>query len=247
MHVETARDLAYSVRGHGRPELTPRPWQIQAAAETLWWLVPSAEWPAYRHGKLVFSSAQSGPRKWLPEFGATIVDVNKIFAGVNIEKGYGAVATEVDPTLRRKPDQLIDSGWLWHRLVGGPGPTQFAQMLNVVSGAATVHLYVVASYVYDRGSDAPRERDALVFDCNPAGITSILANSFPVGVLHGCETSKDFSSLAQRLRHVDAYHWIDLYAGTYVSKGDVDILQLVKGVLSHFDPWVVAGSGPERP
>jgi len=45
-------------------------------------------------------------------------------------------------------------------------------------------------------------------------------------------------------RHVDAYHWVDLYAGTYVAKGDVDLGPLFKDVLSPFDPFVVVGPRP---
>src|SRR5262245_20904293 len=129
MKIETARDLAYAVRAQLRPELTPRPWQQQAPDDTLWWLVPSGDWPAYRHGKFVFSLSKDGPRKALIGINDGAIETSKLFAGVNVEKGFGRVAVEVDPSLRRKTDQILDSGWLWHRLTEGPGPAQFAQNL----------------------------------------------------------------------------------------------------------------------
>src|SRR5262245_45918423 len=124
--IETARDLAYAVRAQLRPELTPRPWQQQAPDDTLWWLVPSGDWPAYRHGEFVCSLSKDAPKKALIGLNGPVIETNKLFAGVNLEKGYGRVAVEVEPALRRKTDQISDPGWLWHRLVEGPGPGQFA-------------------------------------------------------------------------------------------------------------------------
>lgn len=244
MHIETAQDLARAIRGHRKPDLTPRPWQIQRPAETLWWLVPSADWPAYRHGKFVFASAKDSPRRSILGVDDGMIHVDKLFAGVNIEKGFGPVATEVDPRLRRKPDQLIDRGWVWYRLVGETGPTRFARELRDVSSRTTVHLYVVATYVHDRDSESEPERDVIVFASSGTGIRPVLTNRLPIGVLQQCTAAADFPSLAEQLRRVDAYHWVDLYAGTYVAPGDVDVARLFKDVLSHFEPWVVAGPRP---
>jgi hypothetical protein len=76
MKIETARDLAYAVKAQHRPELTPRPWQHQAPDDTLWWLVPSSDWPAYRHGKFVFSLAKDGPRKALIGFNDDVIEAS---------------------------------------------------------------------------------------------------------------------------------------------------------------------------
>ena len=238
MRIETARELAYAVKAQHRLELTPRPWQHQAPDDTLWWLVPSSDWPAYRHGKFVFSLAKDGPRKALIGFNDDVIEASKLFAGVNVEKGYGRVATEVDPVLRRKTDQVLDPGWLWYRLTEGPGPRQFAQILGAVSAKATLHLYVVSSYVHDRESEVQRERDAIVFSCSASGITTLLSNGFPVGVLRGCTGATDFVQLARGLREVDDYHWVDIYAGTYVPRGEPDISGLYRDVLSSFSSWV---------
>jgi len=51
----SVRSLAHSLvdalqdRTH---RLTPRPYNQHKPGDSLWWLVPSTEWPAYRHGKL---------------------------------------------------------------------------------------------------------------------------------------------------------------------------------------------------
>ena len=240
MIVNTPRELAYAINSQFRLGLSPRPWQIQAPADTLWWLVPSTEWPAYRHGKFVFSSAKDSPRRALVGLDDSLIEADKIFAGVNIEKGYGRVAIHVDPTLRRRPAQIIDPEWLWFTLVQGDGPTRFGKLLVSVSATQTVYLYVVSSYAHDRESDVQPERDAVMFSCRRDGIKAVLDNRFPVGVLRGIDKATDFVALASLLRSVDDYHWIDVYVGTHVARGDVDLPGLYQRVLSPFDEWVVA-------
>lgn len=245
MIVDSPQDLAYGIKNQLQLGLTPRPWQLYNPADTLWWLVPSTDWPAYRHGKFVFSLAKDTPRKPLIGLNDSRIEFDRIFAGLNVEKGYGHMATEVDPMLRRKSAQIIDNRWLWFTLVEGDGPTRFGELLAAVSASDRVDLYVVSSYVHDREdvrdreSDIQREHDAIMFSCHSAGISATLHNHFPVGVLRGIDNAMDFVELADRLRTIDDYHWVDIYVGTYVAKGDVDIKDLYKRVLSHFNDWVV--------
>jgi hypothetical protein len=236
--INTARNLAHAIRTQNRPDLILRPWQFQAPDDTLWWLVPSSQWPAYRHGKFVFSFAKDSPRKALLGISDSTLQLERLFAGLDVEKGYGQVAAEVDPILKRKTDQILDRGWLWHQLIKDPGAREFAKILSTVSTKATLHLYVVSSYVHDRESDVHRDRDAIVFGCSATGISALLSN-LPIGALRGCRGATDFMQLAQSLAQVDEYHWVDIYAGTYVSKGEEDISGLYRDVLSHFSEWVV--------
>jgi hypothetical protein len=39
------------------PGLVARPWNIYEPETSLWWLVPSSDWPAYKYGKLFFDWA----------------------------------------------------------------------------------------------------------------------------------------------------------------------------------------------
>lgn len=34
------------------------------------------------------------------------------------------------------------------------------------------------------------------------------------------------------------YHWVDLYVGTHVTKGDLDLRDLHGRVLSYFEAWL---------
>lgn len=246
MMVDSARDLAYGVNDELQLDLTPRPWQLYEPADTLWWLVPSTEWPAYRHGKFVFSLAKNSPRKALLGVNNSLIHLDAIFAGVNVEKGYGQVASEVNPALKRKPAQIIDKDWLWFSLVDNDGPSRFSKLLASLSTLEAVSLYVVSSYAHDRESDVQPEHDAVMFSCHPTGITAVLHNRFPVGVLRGIEKATDFAAVAERLRAIDDYHWVDLYAGTHVPRGEVDVKRLYRRLLSHFDEWVIEAPAKGR-
>jgi hypothetical protein len=239
MIVDSPRDIAYEINNQLRLGMTPRPWQMYEPAETLWWLVPSTDWPAYRHGKFIFSLAKDSPRKALVGLNDSLIEANKIFAGLNVEKGYGHVATEVDTTLKRKTAQIIDSDWLWFTLVEGNGPARFSKLLAAVSAVETLHLYVVSSYVHDRESAVQPERDAVMFSCHSAGISAVLHNHFPIGVLPGIRKATNFATLADHLKTIDDFHWVDIYVGTYLAKGNIDIKEFYQRVLLNFNEWVV--------
>jgi hypothetical protein len=235
--INSAQELAYAANARLKLGLTARPWNLYAAADTFWWLVPSTEWPAYRYGKLAFSLAKDVPRKDLLGIDDSLLAMDTVFAGFNVEKGYGSVATIVNPALRRKPAQILDPKWLWYELTVGPGSVRFSSTLASTASNAEIYVYVVSSYVHDRDSEAHNDHDALMFRCSPVGLQPML-HKLPVGVLRGAETAASFASLAERLRQIDDYHWVDLYAGTHVPKGDVDLVDLHSRVLSNFDGWL---------
>jgi hypothetical protein len=235
MQINSARELAYSVNDSLKLGLTARPWNLYAASDTFWWLVPSTEWPAYRYGKLAFSLARDVPRKDLLGIDDTLLETDAIFAGFNIEKGYGGVATVVNPSLRRKPAQVLDPKWLWYELTGGQGPVQFERTLASAASNATIYLY--SSYVHDREAEVHAPHDALMFRCTVDGLEPML-HKVPIGVLRGAATAIDFRTLAGGLRQIDDYHWVDMYAGAHVPRGDVDVVDLHTRVLSYFDLWL---------
>jgi hypothetical protein len=66
--------------------------------EAIWWIIPSKEWPAYKHGKIVFKK-----------------DNNKdnIFIGLHIEKGYShkGLQGEIEKSM------LMSGDWFWYHFL----------------------------------------------------------------------------------------------------------------------------------
>ncbi len=116
MTIDSPDELAHAVNKHLKLGLTARPWNMYAAGQTMWWLVPSGDWPAYQHGKFVFSLADDDARKPLLGSNSAVLETDKIFAGYAVEKGYGEVATVVNPALRHKATQIMDRSWVWWRV-----------------------------------------------------------------------------------------------------------------------------------
>lgn len=243
MTIDSPAELAHALNKQLKLGLTARPWNMYAAGDTLWWLVPSGDWPAYQHGKLAFSLAKDDARKVLLGANDAVLETDKIFAGYTVEKGYGEEAIVVDPAIHHKPAQIMNRSWVWWQVVEGDGPAQFANTLKSASTSGALYLYVVCSSVRDRESPVQPERDAIMFACHPAGMKVVLKR-FPVGALSGTEHATDFPTLAKQLVSVDGYHWVDLYVGKHVAKGDVDVDGLYQNVLSYFDHWVVPAQTP---
>jgi hypothetical protein len=238
MIVNSARDLAHGINDAMKLGLTPRPWNLYDPGDTFWWLVPATEWPAYRYGKLAFSQARDTPRKDLLGINDRMLDVDGIFAGFNVEKGYGAVAAFVNPSLKRKPAQFVDPRWLWFEITGAAGAAQFSRTLATAVSQAEIRIYVVVGYAHDREASTGGQRDAVLFTCNANGLSWALDNRCPIDVLRGTKRVTTFGQLAEHLRSIDDYHWADLYVGTHVTKGDVDLADLHLRVLSCFDAWL---------
>jgi hypothetical protein len=77
-----------------------------------------------------------------------------------------------------------------------------------------------------------------MFECSVVGLDLVLDNKCPVNVLTGMQVVRDFPGLAERLRTIDDYHWVDMYVGTHIPKGDADLLDRHTRVLSYFDAWL---------
>jgi hypothetical protein len=167
-----------------------------------------------------------------------ILELDRMFAGFSVEKGYGSVASFVNPALKRKPEQIIDPNWCWFSLIDPPGAAKFRSALTAAATHGTIYVYVDSSYAHDREAEILVEHDSLMFRAKGNELEPVLRNKCRLGVLLSAYAATDFASLAERLRAIDDYHWVDLYIGAHVAKGDVDINELYKNVLSPFNDWL---------
>lgn len=238
MVVSSAQELAHSLNDQLNLRLTPRPWNIYAPADTFWWLVPSGDWPAYRYGKLAFSQAKDVPRKHLLGRGSQLLHIDDIFAGFNVEKGYGPSAIVVNPALQRKTAQLITPNWLWHELTDPAGAERFGRTLATAAAHADTCAYVNAYNVRDPTDDQVGDADSVMFRCGTTGIVKVVDNGYPLDVLRDAGAATTFPELAAHLRAVSDFHWVDVYIGTHVPKGDVDLGRLFGDALSPFEHWL---------
>ena len=95
----TAQSLAHAISEIASVKLTPRPYNRFTPDDTIWWLVPSSEWPAYRFGKLFFE-----PRveRILGRSSGSI------YFGFYVEKGLSPVVGQIYP-----PTWVMHADWFW--------------------------------------------------------------------------------------------------------------------------------------
>lgn len=106
------------LKNRGYEGFTARPWNYFKPESTLWWLVPSTEWPSYKYGKLVLYRAKEGYR-----------------IGFHIEKGISEIAGQMLSSkgarkLCTKPD------WAWNILLSDLSDGEFENRLKEISDAA---------------------------------------------------------------------------------------------------------------
>jgi hypothetical protein len=104
---KSAQSLAYAVSDIASVKLTPRPYNRFAPDETIWWLVPSSDWPAFKFGKLFFEPRADRMPGGSPE---------SIYVGFYVEKGLSPVTGNVYPR-----SWIMDEEWFWGEFLGQLG------------------------------------------------------------------------------------------------------------------------------
>jgi hypothetical protein len=147
MYTEASspQELCYRVKQLCEGEfetLSARPWNRFEPANSLWWIVPATDWPAFRHGKLYFD--------W------TSPDHSAISCGLHVEKGLNRSIQSAYPS-KKGSQYIMGSDWVWHRflrdLENGTVPTALAKALVGTDNGFI--LRVEGGYVPDPGSFDP--------------------------------------------------------------------------------------------
>lgn len=118
------QNMLKALKDKGFEGFTARPWNYFKPESTLWWLVPSTEWPSYKYGKLVLFRTKDGYR-----------------VGFHIEKGISEIAGQMLSSkgaqkLCTKPD------WAWNSFLSDLSNDTFENRLKEISDAANKPLRI---------------------------------------------------------------------------------------------------------
>ena len=187
-----------------------------------WWLSPTREKAAFRHGKVMFTTS------------ADWVDSGCVFVGFNVEKGVLQAGGG-------RPSEVMGENWFWHRFVtlaNAPLATAIEQSREAIGG--NLQIYVDCGVL---GSGSRFEQ--LIFDVESLRLRPKLYERRD-GILSHLATSTDFDDFADALRALDgaatAWHWIDVLVGTSftLSAGGPDNTGKCAAMLHPFRPWMRA-------
>lgn len=244
----TPKDLCYRVKQVCEGEfntLSARPWNKFEPAESLWWLIPATDWPAYRYAKLYFD--------W------TSPDHSALSCGLHMEKGLDPSIQSAYPS-KMGSRYIMESDWAWHSFLADLEQGTVTKAIEKAMAGADKDfvLKIEGGYVPDPGSFDPyadefRKTKAIYrFACS----NRLEACNLLQAVDHAklMEHLKDANSLAQVAVQLKAlmsnpWLWIDVWLGlsldiqtslkaeTVISDADAE-MELWHKHLRHFAGWL---------
>lgn len=193
-HFATARVAARSIVDflqEGKKKYSLRPWNRHKPDETLWWIVPSSEWPAYHLGKFFCS----------PEG-------DNIMFGLYVEKGMG-VSTQgfYDAKLQ------MNASWQWNSFIQDIQSGKLDRALSSVS--MPLYLFLGGSIITGGFDPSAPKPDTLLFTIDGGHLT-LEQEKLTVGELAPLTTMKQLTSLPKVLKEIKSldWLWLDVMVGT---------------------------------
>lgn len=237
-HYSNLQDLVHAVKEEAETdiELTTRPYNRFDALGTVWWLMGTTEWPAYKFGKLFIDSRKD----FVP-----LHDKGMLYSGFYIEKGLNSALK------LRSPQLLLDSSWLWNEFISTPSekvPFKKGDLLTLDMNYAPLEKV--------RFGDSPEAWYAQKEQLRAARITFLLdpPKVTVLGAPTGNPSQKDLMQYLEQtinkattLEEIFAtvptipdsdWLWVDLYIGTVKSMANTESGPFWQNEMKRWIPWL---------
>jgi hypothetical protein len=210
----SAEAAAKAIQAVSELSLTVRPYNRFEPLSTLWWLVPSIEWPAFRFGKLFFEALNS-----------VADNRDSLYCGFSIEKGLSGAATAFYPS-----NLLIDSRWTWQRLVGDsieefpnfPGQMRLDVAASYINRGKAGECANPESFLAQKRTFSPNRASFVLSQDGRLSSTQFSANENNPDVCayfrSSVNTAQNVPELIAALRQMPQadWVWIDFFAGSVI-------------------------------
>jgi len=212
----TPRAAAYAVQevahASGFPRLTALPYNPLQPDSTTWWLSPSTDNPAYKFGKIIFTSKDAAPADLL--------------IGLYIEKGIGQTAAGPYSETARGRRCIMDDTWTWNDFLPALQSGLFDQLFTQVEAEARRPVVVTVDGAHvpipTAGELDPHShrRDLVRFWFSNGLLRFLEPPTLEAGVLRGLGTPQRLADLAAAIRRIGdlEWVWIDFSAGFLFSR-----------------------------
>ncbi|MFZ5814400.1 MAG: hypothetical protein ACOY93_03765 [Bacillota bacterium] len=211
--------------------LTPRPYNQYDPDQSLWWLVPSTEWPAYDRGKVVVFRETGG----------------QIFVGLHVERGFHLKAVAANGISRRL---AMDKTWLGSRFLddmeNGSLDHAASQVQARTGCLIRVQLTTPVPDTADLKRD-PRPAERMIqWDWNDGLLTRGGEWDLPSELAGNLPNLTSFSAIAREVAGNSAWDWfwMNLFIGVLLSsaeQGEESPPQILNGdqiVRTCVEPWL---------
>lgn len=230
--------LAAEMKDVASMDLTARPFNRFAPSESVWWLIPSTEWPAFKFGKIFFRPFE-----------------DKYFCGFYLEKGVSiSDQTLYNETMHLRPD------WRWNNFVSALKQRDKNLMVlfkQLASKECSYHLNIsfnalpldngdaydtADSFLEQKKDFTPTEIDAKIgkdLRMTNIEITKNFAQTDLVKYLEGEKFNDadvfDIGGIMENAPKIE-WLWVDLSFGIYVPKDQKDLSSSDLWV-NYLEPW----------
>ncbi len=181
---------------------TARPYNRYAPDNSLWWLIPSTDWPAYKYGKVTISEEQKG----------------ELFFGINIEKAIGREAADCYQS-KKAQKIIMDSEWCWYdfleALKGNEVASAMASIQDNTYGLP-LHILFSGHVIDDPAFFDPYSQydygDQVIWNYKKEELVCITQ---PKSFFYPLKSVDKLNYLAEALIQITelSWLWIDIYAG----------------------------------
>ena len=194
-----AKDACHTMKQYYEG-LTCRPWNYTRPDDTDWWLVPSTDWPAYQHGKILFS----------------VTDKSNLGIGLYIEKGIGKEVAEAYNTPKARRFEM-KSNWMWHKFLRDLRNDSVLLAIIKAAEATNQTAYIQIDGGYARDDFDPYanrdEWDLCCLKLNGDRTFDFVKSKYNAKVIGSFDQVKNTAQLISLLESIPSEHyvWIDLW------------------------------------
>ena len=188
--------LARAVKDYLHSEknkFSARPYNRHKPDNCLWWVVPSTDWPSYKHGKYVFWSNN-----------------NEIYAGIHIEKGLDKSLSMLYPSKKGKTLMMNDQ-WIWFSFMNFLRSGKVEEIVREMfqKNNRSVEFSIQAGIVsdveqYDPNSPKP---DSLKFNYDENGLY-LAEEKLNINAINSIKEMKCLSELPDLLQGLKDLNWL---------------------------------------
>ena len=200
-----------------------RPYNRYKAAETVWWIIPSNEWPAHKLAKFIIYEEDE-----------------KIYFGFNVEKGYGE---NLGIGLAQK--HTLSPDWSWHSFNENLKSGKIDEVIKVINKKINKKVKIkLAVGVFNPGSDNSEEKysNKISFEKNNGKVFNF-NNDLQSGYSDNLQNLNFVNSMADLHHKITEesldFYWLDFIISVGYEKDEIkddnNFFDQIHKMLSKFD------------
>lgn len=235
-----AHAVQNEIANHGIEPLMPLPYNRYEPAKSMWWINPSKENPAFKHGKYAFTPDADG--------------ADEFFCGMHIEKGFGPAAAMIMTTAKEKRN-LMKPDWIWHRFVADLKAGKLDALVAAMAAGVGHDVSVEIGAYYYKGGDfdpysSDDDWDVVTFSASRGGKLALdaAASKTRRSLLTAAAKAGTLAELGKAIDPVPTHEWvwINFWIGadfrldpTSKKPGGWEASRLWNDLLMPLRPWFV--------